>query len=79
MSAHVRTACESPNCGGSCFDCTLAICAVCGGAEASLTTDCCGAALGVHAWPVVNGDEDYTDALGWHRPAANTKRSPRFG
>ena len=67
----------------SCEHCCLAVCAVCGGAEGSLTTDC----PGVHVdhdrqQEIYETNLDYTDDRGWHLAQTNdgtpTRRSPRF-
>lgn len=42
---HIRAKCMDDDCGGTCNYCCLFICEVCGGAEASLPTDCPGRRL----------------------------------
>lgn len=50
---HVRVEhCGNPNCDG-CAICNLFLCAVCGGAEGSLTTEC----------PGIKIDEEQADAV----------------
>jgi len=42
---HVEMPCNDPDCGGTCFACTLSWCRVCGGAEGSLSSECPGRQL----------------------------------
>ena len=51
----------------SCEHCSLAVCAVCGGAEGTLTTDCPGIKVPYERHQeVFETNLDYTDARGWH-------------
>lgn len=68
----------------SCEHCCLAVCAVCGASEGSLTTDCPGEIVN-HArqQEVYETNLDYVDARGWHLAQTDdgmpiASRSPRF-
>ena len=62
----------------SCEHCNLAVCSVCGGAEASLTTDCPGESVNHdRQQEIYETTLDYIEARGWHL-AQTDKRSPRF-
>lgn len=50
---HRWSHCRNPDCGGTCMDCNLAICEVCGLGEGALTTDC----------PRARIAQDLTDAI----------------
>jgi hypothetical protein len=61
-----------------CEHCTLTVCAVCGGSESGLTTDCPGSRVDFDKQQEVYETAlDYTDERGWHL-GATMKRSPRF-
>lgn len=69
MPKHIQAKCpdNGGDCGGTCNYCCLAICSVCGGAEGSLTTDCCGEKMGSEKeQEVYKSDLDYTDEKGWY-------------
>ena len=60
--------CEEENNRGECMECQLAVCKVCGGAEGSLTTDCCGEKCSTKELEEIYNDGlNYTDELGWHQ------------
>ena len=74
-----------------CEHCSLAVCAVCGGAEGTLTTDCPGKTIDAERHQeIYETNLDYTDERGWYlaQPgelqvkqrygATVVKRSPRF-
>ena len=42
MNNHIKQECFTPDCGGTCNQCCLFCCKVCGGAEGSLPTECPG-------------------------------------
>lgn len=42
MSEHIKQACTSDTCGGTCAACTLFVCAACGLSEGALTSECPG-------------------------------------
>ena len=42
MSKHIKALCIDKECDGNCNLCCLFLCSVCGGAESSLTKECCG-------------------------------------
>lgn len=63
----------------SCEHCSLAVCAVCGGAEGTLTTDCPGTKVAYDRHQeVFETNLDYTEDRGWHQGEATARRSPRF-
>ena len=67
----------------SCEHCSLSVCAVCGAAEGSLTTDCPGAKVDYDKQQeVFETNLDYTNDRGWHLAQADDgtaiRRSPRF-
>ena len=63
----------------SCEHCCLAVCAVCGGAEGTLTTDCPGTKVDYdRQQEVFETDYDYTETRGWHMAPPPARRSPRF-
>lgn len=63
--------------GCNCEHCSLAVCAVCGGGEGTLTTDCPGTKVDHdRQQEVYETNLDYTDDRGWH--LASERRSPRF-
>ena len=71
----------SDRCG--CEFCCLAVCAVCGGAEGSLTTDCPGERINHdRQQEIYETTLDYVDARGWHLAGTDDgipiARSPRF-
>lgn len=74
-----------------CEHCSLAVCAVCGGAEGTLTTDCPGKTIEVERHQeLYETNLDYTDERGWYLAQPGdlqvtqrygttvVKRSPRF-
>lgn len=64
MPEHVRLECEDDGCDG-CNLCELFACAVCGGAEGSLTTNCPGRRVSSEMLDqVYDGWWDYRDARG---------------
>lgn len=59
---HKQLKCKDPDCGGMCNVCFLTICAVCGGAEGSLPTECPGVKMTTQeAYMVLEGVIDYYD------------------
>lgn len=67
----------------SCEHCSLAVCAVCGGAEGTLTTDCPGIKVPYERHQeVFETNLDYTDDRGWHLAQGDEgipiRRSPHF-
>lgn len=44
---HVKAKCKTPDCGGTCNQCCLFCCTVCGGAEGSLPFHCPGVRMTV--------------------------------
>jgi len=67
----------SKHCG--CEHCALSICAVCGGGEGSLTTDCPGTKVDADRHQeLCETNLDYTDARGWHLMDPGGRRSARF-
>jgi hypothetical protein len=62
---HVRTNCLDASCLGCCLD-TLFLCAICGGAEGSLPTDCPGERMHDEVdRDVYAGTTDYVRGQGW--------------
>jgi len=63
----------------SCEHCSLSVCAVCGGGEGSLTTDCPGAKIDAdRQQEIYETSLDYTDTRGWHLAGPDARRSPHF-
>ena len=63
----------------TCEHCTLSVCAVCGGGEGALTTDCPGTQIsGDRLEEICETPLDFTDARGWHQSEPTKRRSPRF-
>lgn len=72
----------------SCEHCTLAVCAVCGCYEGSLTTDCAGVKVDFDKQQEIYTEGvDYKDGLGWYTrektegwswPKVNFKRRPNI-
>ena len=59
---HKQLECKDPDCGGTCNACCLAMCAVCGGAEGSLPTECPGVKMTTQVeCQVYEGVIDYYD------------------
>lgn len=67
MAEHIYyDGCETGDCGGGCWYCTLAICKACGLVEGSLTTDCPGEEVFLEkSDDIYNGKLDYKEGLGW--------------
>jgi hypothetical protein len=64
----------------TCEHCTLDVCAVCGGGEGSLTTDCPSTRIdAVRHQELCETSLDYTNARGWHIAEPASRRSPNFG
>lgn len=62
----------------SCVHCTLSVCAVCGGGEGALTTDCPGEPIsGDRLEEICETMLDYTDDRGWHL-GETWAHAPRF-
>jgi len=63
----------------SCEHCALSVCAVCGGGEGSLTTDCPGTQIDAdRQQELCETNLDYTDARGWHLADEDCRRAPHF-
>lgn len=68
---HTKMECKDDPCNEEherdrCNVCNLFICSVCGGAEGSLTTDCCGRTIQEdEAENIMSGKLDYTVADHW--------------
>lgn len=72
ITTHYWHRCEDPEC----FVCSggLGLCKICGGAEGSLTTHCCGHALDGDVHELVQGGSlDYRADLSWHDPTTIKK------
>lgn len=65
--SHTQAECTSKDCGGGCYACTVSICSVCGGLEASLTTQCSGKMGDMETDAKVYSEGlDYTAEKGWY-------------
>ena len=83
MKEHIQAECRREDCNGSCPECCLSVCSVCGLSEGAQTTHCPGEPSGHRADEVYAGKRDYRDgewieACSTHSPMAQVNRQQNF-